>query len=98
MNKNNLSAYLGFAINSGKIIFGYDNLFKLKKIPYIVLVCSTLNNKMLQKIDKFCNYHKIKLLVLENLILGDIIKRSNCKLIGVCDKNLSHAIVNELNK
>ena len=28
MKESKLASYIGFAIKSGKVIFGYDNLFK----------------------------------------------------------------------
>ena len=36
MKESKLASYIGFAIKSGKVIFGYDNLFKSKKLPRIM--------------------------------------------------------------
>ena len=96
MKESKLATYLGFAIKSGKVIFGYDNLFKAKKLPRIIVYCSTLSEKMKNKLISYSNDKKIKLLTLENLILSDIIKRENCKVLGICDENLSSAIENEI--
>ena len=96
MKESKLASYIGFAIKSGKAIFGYDNLFKSKKLPRIIICCSTLSEKMKNKLISYSNDKKIKLLTLENLILSDIIKRDNCKVLGICDENLSFAIENEI--
>lgn len=98
MNENKLISYIGFAIKSGKIIFGYDNLFQSKKLPQIIIFCKTLSEKMKNKLELFAKSKKIKLLTLENFILSDIIKRDNCKVIGICDENLSHVICGEIEK
>lgn len=96
MKENKLSTYIGFAIKSGKVIFGYDNLFKAKKKPVLVVICPTLSEKMKEKVNLFCCDQKIASLTLENLILSDIIKRDNCKVIGICDENLANAIANNI--
>ena len=96
MKESKLASYIGFAIKSGKVIFGYDNLFKSKKLPRSIICCSTLSEKMKNKLISYSNDKKIKLLTLENLILSDIIKRDNCKVLGICDENLSFAIEYEI--
>jgi len=90
-----IKSYLAFSVRSGKIIFGVDKLFVSKKIPYVVLICSTQNDKVSNKIIRFCNENKIKVIKLNDLILGDLIGRDNCKVVGLLDYNLSKAIMNE---
>lgn len=96
MKENKLISYIGFAIKSGKIIFGYDNLFKAKKNPVIIIFCKTLSEKMKNKLELFAESKKIKLISLENFILSDIIKRDNCKVVGICDENLAKVISAEI--
>lgn len=98
MNENKLATYIGFAIKSGKVIFGYDKLFETKKLPKIIIFCQTLSEKMKNKLDLFAKSKKIKLLTLEKFILSDIIKRDNCKVIGIYDENLSNVISAEIDK
>jgi len=94
--KDKLKAYLGFAIKSGKILFGYDKLFESKKIPSLVLICSTLNEKNTNKIKLFCEERNIKCIKLNNIILGELLSRDNCKVIGICDLNFTKVICHEL--
>lgn len=91
-----IESYLGFAIRSGNVIFGYDKLFDCKKTPKLVLVCSTQNEKVSNKVLNFCTDNNIECIKLDNLILSDLIKRENCKVIGVLDENLANAIRFEL--
>lgn len=95
MKDNKVCAYLGFAIKSGKIIFGYDKLFESKKMPNLTIVCSTLNEKMTNKVLEFCANHNIKYIKLKALSLNELIGR-NSKVLSVCDNNFSKIICNEL--
>lgn len=96
MNQNKLKSYFGFAIKSGNVIFGYDNLFKSKKAPLLVVISPDLAEKMANKVKIFCDEHKINLLTLENLNLSDIINRDNCKVLGILDLELSKVIAKEI--
>ncbi len=98
MKESKLISYIGFAIKSGKVIFGYDKLFESKKNPKIIIYCQTLSEKMKNKLDLFAKSKKIKLLTLEKFILSDIIKRDNCKVIAICDENLGNVICQEIDK
>lgn len=93
--KDKLKAYLGFAIKSGKIVFGYDKLFESKKNPILVLICSTLNEKNTNKVNLYCEQKNIKCIKL-NEVLGDLVSRDNCKVIAICDNNFANIICNEL--
>ncbi|MBE5757388.1 MAG: hypothetical protein E7345_00445 [Clostridiales bacterium] len=90
-----LESYIGFAIKSGSAIFGSDKLFEGKKLPKIVLICSSQNEKVSSKVQKFCESNKIECVKLD-VLLSDLVKRENCKVIGIIDENLSKAIRNEL--
>lgn len=96
--QSKLGTYIGFAIRSGKVIFGYDNLFKSKKKAILVLYSLDLAEKMQIKLKTFCNEQKIDILPLENSNLSDIIKRNNCKVLGICNQELSKVIEKEITK
>ena len=91
-----LESYLGFAIRSGKILFGYDKLFESKKSPKLVLICSSQNEKVSNKVLKFCENYNIICIKLSNLLLSNLIKRDNCKVIGIVDESLASVIRSEL--
>ena len=93
--KDRLKAYLGFAIKSGKIIFGYDKLFESKKNPILVLICSTLNEKNTNKVKLYCERNNIDYIKL-NDILGELVSRDNCKVCSICDNNFASIICKEL--
>ena len=96
MNINKIKAYLGFAIKSGNIIFGYDNIITTKKKLKLIIVSNTVNNKISTKINDFADSKKIKLINLSELSVEELISRDNCKLIGIVDENLASAIIKEM--
>lgn len=91
---NKVSAYIGFAIKSNKVIFGIDNLEKYNQKLYLIIVCSSANNKYID----FAKSMKVKtncdILITKDVLLGDIISRPNCKIIGIKNKELAMAILN----
>ena len=95
MEINKVKSYISFSIRSGKIIFGVDKLFESKKMPILVMICSTQNDKVTNKVIRFCNDNSIKYIKLQNIVLSEIISRDNCKVIGLTDINLANAIMNE---
>ena len=74
-----------------------NNLFTEvdKLMNNIYLVTKHLNDKVTNKVIKYCLDKSIKYIKLVNLVLGDLCDRSNCKVIGISDINLSKAIMNE---
>lgn len=95
MNINKIKTYLGFAIKSGKILFGYDNITVSKKNQKLILVSSTVNDKVLNKINAFAEKKDIKLINLKDITVEELIGRENSKIISVLDESLANAIINE---
>lgn len=95
MEINKIKSYLMFSIRSGKIIFGVDKLFVCKKKPLLIIICSTQNEKVTRKVVNFANDNNIKVIKLQNLVLRELIGRDNCKVVGLLDYSLSHAIIKE---
>lgn len=95
MKIDKIKSYLGFAIRSGNVIFGSDKLFDTTKKSKLVIICSTQNEKVTNKVLKYCDEREIKSIRLDNLILADLVGRDNCKVIGVLDYSLASAIINE---
>ena len=96
MNINKIKTYLGFAIKSKKIIFGFDNIISYKKNQILILVSSSVNNKTSLKINEFANRKNYKIINLTDLTCEELIGRDNCKMVSVIDENLAQAIIKEI--
>lgn len=89
---NKLESLLGFAVKSGKIVFGFDNLCETRKNVKLVIYSPSTNDKVKQKLQLLCK-HKEWSLVESIEPLEDLIHRDNCKVVGIVDKNMSSAIL-----
>ena len=95
MKVDKVKTYLGFAIRSGKVIFGVDKLFDSKKKVQLILICSTQNEKVTNKVVRYAKNENIPYIKLKDLVLGEMVSRDNCKVIGILDINLAQAVKNE---
>lgn len=96
MNTNKIKTYIGFAIKSRKIIFGYDNIITYKKNQHLILVSSTVNDKVKNKITLFAEKNNIKVVNLLEITVEELTDRDNSKIISIIDESLSSAIINQL--
>lgn len=96
MNTNKIKTYIGFAIKSRKIIFGYDNIITYKKNQHLILVSSTVNDKVKNKITLFAEKNNIKVVNLLDITVEELTDRENSKIISIIDESLSSAIINQL--
>ena len=88
---NKIEALLGFAVKSGKIVYGFDNLCETRKNVKLVLCSPTTNNKVKEKLKLLCDHKKWVLAEsIDNL--EELIHRQNCKVVGLIDKDMSSAI------
>ena len=86
---------MGFSIKSGKVVFGLDKLQEYFKPVRLVIVCSTVAENTYKKLKTLCEYNKWKMVQLKDeIVLGQIIGRDNCKVLAMTDKSLSTAVLN----
>lgn len=88
---NKLETLLGFAVKSGKIVFGFDNLCETRKKVKLVVYSPSLSEKVKEKLVLLCDYKGWSLVETQEL-LEDLIHRDNCKVVGIIDDNMSSAI------
>ncbi len=89
MDINKIRGYLNISQKAGYIIWGGDNLKDYTKKLYLVLYnpnCQKSTIKIVEKIKQ----KDILVVPLENL--GILLKRENCKIIGIKNKKMSDII------
>ena len=89
---NKLETYLGFAVKSNKVVFGFDNLCETRKKVKLVVCSPSVNDKVKQKLILLCKHKKWQMVETLDL-LENLIHRDNCKVVGIIDENLSSAIM-----
>lgn len=93
MQINKLRAYVGFAVKSGNIVFGVDQIKACKKQIKLVLACNTLSSNALDKLYRHCSLNNLKLVIIQSpYTLDSIVGRENCKAIAILDEHLAQAI------
>ncbi|MFA6866698.1 MAG: hypothetical protein WCR54_04190 [Clostridia bacterium] len=93
MNNTKIKSYVGFAIKSGKILYGVDMIILSRKKPYIVLIDDNISENSLSKLQNKLSQYKIEV---ENVNMEEIFPNKNCKALGIMDRNLAKAIINEV--
>lgn len=95
-NINKLKSYLGFALKSKSIIFGIDNIVKAKQIK-LVLISNKITETGKNKVLNLCKKKNLKYTIIDGMLFDEIIQNSGIKIVAITDKNLSDAIIKELN-
>ncbi len=93
MDINKIKSYIGFAIKSGQIIYGLDNIEVYRKKIHLILVSNTISDNSLEKIQKLANQRNLDILCLDDSI-ENITKRKNCKILAITNFELAKAIKN----
>lgn len=96
MKVEKIKTYVGFAIRSGEIVFGFDNIMKSKSKIKLILISSTQQEKVANKLIKYGEEKNIKVIKLNDYKVEDFTSRDNCKVIGIINYNLAEVILKEL--
>lgn len=98
--KNNIpiskiDCYIHFAVRSGKVIWGIDNLKRSasKKIK-IVLYDETLGQNSIKELERFIQEKQVEALALPENYLNNLLRRENVKVLTITDDSLGAAILN----
>ena len=88
-----ISTYIGFAIKSGNFLRGTDAVKMYKKRIFLIILCKNAAFNTQKDITDFASYRKIPLIITTDFTLEEITGKENCKVIGIIDKNLAQAII-----
>lgn len=85
--------YIGFSIKSGKIVWGVDNVIGCRVAPKLIIISNTLGENSENKLLSYARTKGIKVLKLINGRLEDVVRKRNCKVIGLTDVHLAQAVI-----
>ena len=91
MNNDKIARYVGFAVKSGKIVFGLDNFPGKKRQLKLVLADITLSGGSLEKAKRLCSEYNIPLIEISDV--EGLTGKSGCKAAGITEDNLSKEII-----
>lgn len=87
-----ISAYIGFAVRSNKVVYGVDNLTVYKKKIPLILVSSSLADSSLAKAREVATFKDCAIYQLEDGLLEGYTHRQGVKAIAILDTSLAGAI------
>lgn len=95
MAKTKIDTYIGFAIRSGKVVFGADSIGALKKGAHLIVLCASAAKNTTKLAYKFKDKFSCPLVICKNG-LANVVFRDNCKIIAIKDENLAKAVVENI--
>lgn len=95
MQSDKIAAYLGFCIRSGKISFGVDAVEERKKDVYLILFDDTLSENSKKNVFLLQKKFSCPLIETTKGALGKLLARVSVKAVGIREKNLAAAILQE---
>ena len=94
--KSKIETYLGFAVKSGNIILGIDSIEYTKKRIYCIIICNTASKNLEKDVFKISDKHRVPIVRVSQGTLGDVLYKENCKVAAITDKQLSKAILENI--
>lgn len=91
---NKLSAYIGFSVKSGHIVYGYDRVVTSRGVK-LVLCADNVNRTAHNQLQAFCTQNNIPLHWCDQQLVELCVHR-RCKCIGLTDESLATAAHQEL--
>lgn len=88
----NIASYLGFAVRSGKIVYGIDNVSALKKRAYALVICPTAAINLRESAERYAARKNVPLVTAERP-LAELVFKANCKLVALLDANMAQAVI-----
>lgn len=98
MLSTRINTFVGFAVRAGKIVWGTDNVLAWKKKLRLILASENVSENALEKLRRYAESKPADLKVLGSDAVAELTHRDGVKVIGITDKNLSDAIVQELER
>lgn len=101
VKKNNISALIGFATRSNKLVIGMTAVerYTLKNKIHLILMEKATKKNTRNNIYSLYKRHKIPFYIYEEeQSLEQITGRANCKCIGITDRDFSRQLIREINR
>ena len=95
-NCSKIKTYLGFAKRARKIVYGVDDIIKLKNFNCLILSSSNLAESSFDKLSKIAEKNNNKVYIIDAETFAQNIENEFIKAIAITDKSLSEAIKKEL--
>ncbi len=86
---------LGFAMKSGKVLYGCDSIERYHKQKYLMILCDSLAENAREKILR--SQVGVPTVIVRQTTVADITHRPGCKAVAITDKQMAQAMLNNMN-
>lgn len=90
---NKIKTYIGFAIKAKKLISGQSLIKHTKEKLYLILVCSTASENLVNLAENVANKNQCEVIV-SKVLLESVSNIKDIKILGITDESLAKAIIN----
>ena len=90
-----VSAYIGFSIKSGKVVYGYESVIASRK-SRLILCDPSLSEHSMKKVRNYAEKANVDVIIVENL--AEYFGGKQVKCVGLAEEHLASATATELNK
>ncbi len=97
MDKSKAQTFIGFAMRTGDFRIGANAVATLKR-AYVMIVCSSASDNTKKQAEKQARKFHCPLIEPTEKTLEEITHRENAKVMAIANKDLSKAILNNLEK
>ena len=93
LQSRKIDSYIGFAVRSGSVIWGLDELLAAKKRVYLIMRDADMGGSSARKADRKAQSENIPLLICKGGEIAHAVHKENVKLIALTSKELADAIL-----
>lgn len=96
IKKDKIETLTGFAVKSGKLVYGTDRIVGGKRMP-LVMICGSASENTQKVIRNFCAETGTDLVITKKP-LEEIVYKRNCKAIAFKDRQMADAVKKNINE
>lgn len=96
MLKSKDLTFIGFSVKARKIIYGLNLIESDKKRKYLMLLCNSASDNTKKAVTDYAKRKNITILITQDILLEEIVNKTNCKSAALTDKNLATAVLENI--
>ncbi len=93
MQRSKEITFIGFSVKARKIIYGINLISLSRKTIFLLIMCFSAAENTKKEAINLARKKGVKLLVTKDILLEEIVNKTNCKLVALTDKNLAAAVL-----
>lgn len=93
-----IASLVGFAVKANKVIYGLEELARGKRKRYLVMCSPTLSARSRDSALGVAKRDGVPIIETVGTTVEQLTHKRNCKIIGISDKQMSDAIIANVNQ